>query len=104
MSYLLFLDDERFPPGTDESEWIVCRNVDDAKLAIQERGMPETMSLDHDLGEDRETGMDFCKWLVGFMLDENIDPKVLDFYVHSQNPIGAENMRSYLMNFIKTRG
>jgi hypothetical protein len=48
--------------------------------------------------------MDFAKWLVDYMLDNDIPVDLLAFRVHSQNPIGAENIRMYLNSFIANNG
>lgn len=92
----LFLDDERWPPK-DGRVWVIRRDFESAKEAIIERGLPAFISFDHDLG-DGPTGYDFSHWLVEYMLDNNLKFN-FDFYVHSQNPIGAENIRNLLTNF-----
>jgi hypothetical protein len=58
--------------------------------------MPKFVSFDHDLGPRRVTGMDFARWLIGYVMDKEVDVSDFDFYVHSQNPVGAENIRSYM--------
>lgn len=97
MTYRLFLDDERFPPSSwDSTDFIICRSYDEAIEVIQERGCPEYMSLDHDLGEEK-TGYDFVKTFSNWVQSESVDlPANFNFYVHSQNPIGAENIRKYM--------
>lgn len=97
MSYKLFLDDLRKPP--DES-WVVVRSVKDFIKVIEEKGMPDVISFDHDLGTESygvlaPTGMDAAKWLVE---KELIPKKVI---VHSANPTGAENIKRLLENWIK---
>jgi len=91
--YRLFLDDERDPPS-DGQEWIVVRTFDAAIAYVAANGMPGFISFDHDLGEEK-TGYDFAKWLVDW-LEENHIPPEFDYYVHSQNPVGAANIESYL--------
>lgn len=83
----LFLDDVRDPPSLD---WTVVRSFDEFVQHIERHGVPELMSLDHDLGEDVPTGMDCAKWLV-----EN-RRVVHDFRVHSANPVGRANIMSLL--------
>lgn len=93
MSYKLFLDDERFPIGPD---WCIVRSFDQAVACVLERGLMEFISFDHDLGAGKN-GMDFAKWLGEYMLDlERFDADRFDFYVHSQNPTGAANIREYM--------
>lgn len=95
----LFLDDERFPPR--EGDWYIARSVEEAKLFVINFGLPKQLSLDHDLGEGVETGYDFVKWLVEQDLNGILNLKdVSDFYVHSQNPVGAANMNSYWNNYV----
>ena len=58
------------------------------------------LDLDHDLGEEEEgynelsrTGYDVCKWMVetGF--------PTCYFHIHSQNAVGAANMRQLLTHY-----
>ena len=56
-----------------------------------------TLFLDHDLNEyDQEgrevTGYDFCRWLS----DQSIN-RDIQIIIHSVNPIGADNMKCYLI-------
>ena len=101
--YYLFLDDERYPTDitdVDLSLFRIARNFDDAVWYIRTFGMPGWISFDHDLGAPaNRTGMDFAKWLVDYMIDNDIPADLLRFDVHSQNPIGAENIRSYLNQY-----
>lgn len=90
----LFLDDERDPPN-DGRDWIIARNFSEAAALINSRGLPNHMSLDHDLGEGHMTGYDFVKYVVEVMI-ENGMPEDFTFNVHSMNPIGAKNILEYL--------
>jgi len=96
----LFLDDERFP-ADDDREWKIARSVGQAKAMIEENGLPYYMTLDHDLGEDL-TGYDFVKWFVEHLMNYELE-WTGTFYVHSQNPIGKQNMESYLDSYLRTR-
>ena len=112
----LFLDDERTPIEGEswvlpyhvneypiDNIWIVARSFEDAVNCIISYGQPYYISFDHDLGESSKTGMDFAKWLVDYILDNlQLLPKDFDFYVHSQNPIGAANIRSYMNQYLST--
>ena len=99
MTYKLFIDDERFPPD-DGTNWTVVRTSDDA-LKLCKLDCPSFISFDHDLGGD-DTSMVFLHAWIDWMLDNQISlPKDFDFYVHSQNPIGAENIRNLLTSFKK---
>lgn len=101
----LYLDDLRDP--TDES-FVIARTFTEAKELIRQFGIPLYISFDHDLGEDNEgnplpSGYDLAKWIVEMDMDENTDLwiySVFEFNVHSMNPVGAENIRHYLRNYL----
>jgi hypothetical protein len=124
MGYNLFLDDVRQPqaccnyvypvqdrPLYHQLEWEIVRNYEDFVLLIQDKGLPELVSFDHDLAEihyvpgtwtegfvyQEKTGYDCAKWLVDYCL-ENKTP-LPKFLSHSMNPIGRERILSLLTNF-----
>lgn len=91
MGYKLFIDDERFPVGTG---WVIARCFIEAKIIVSLDGIPDYISFDHDLGPDGLSGADFANWMIDHMLiNEMLFPASFDYYVHSQNPIGADNIR-----------
>lgn len=93
----LFIDDERYPPG-DGADWHVARSSTHAKVFVVMHGIPNFISFDHDLG-GQDTTMNFVNWLGNYMIDNNLRlPADFDFYVHSQNPVGATNLKSKLLN------
>jgi hypothetical protein len=101
--YYIFLDDDRFPPN-DDKLWVIIRKFEDFIWHIERHGLPEFISFDHDIrdfkdGEER-TGYTCAKWLVEHMMDNNIDKRI-DFFVHSQNPEGAKNIKGLLNNWNK---
>jgi hypothetical protein len=98
MKWKLFLDDERYPI---DNNWVIARNINDAIWYINNYGMPFFISFDHDLGNFKQSGMDFAKWFVNYILDNNISLNKFDFYVHSQNPVGAENIKSLIDELVK---
>jgi hypothetical protein len=103
MQYSLFLDDERFPPRKNAvGEWIIARSLDEVKTTIQKHGFPSFVSFDHDLG-DGPTGMDVAKYLVDLDMDQGLMPDEFAYYVHSQNPIGAANIRGYLDGYLRIK-
>jgi hypothetical protein len=124
MTWNLFLDDERHPEDVTWApcfvqekyrveEWIISRSYDDAMSQILNRGFPRFVSFDHDLGETHaKTGYDLAKQLVenDIMSGDYEDlehqrfPKEFNFYVHSQNPIGKQNIEAYLNNYMKYKG
>jgi len=129
----LFLDDLRVPLDCPKAHYMVYRKIDlkiyneDWVIVrshgqfvkwIQENGLPDLISFDHDLGDDsnlkgilpieewfdlennREyTGMDSAKWLVNYCMDNDL--KLPEFVVHSANPAGYENINGLLDSYIK---
>jgi hypothetical protein len=81
VSYKLWLDDLR--PSPDDM-WIVIRSYSNFVKCIEERGLPEFISFDHDLGEG-PTGYDCAKWLV----DKEC---LVEYTVHSANIVGRSNI------------
>lgn len=94
MTYKLFVDDERFPAG-DIAEWVICRTSKEAIKYVKKNGMPSFISFDHDLGGE-DTAMKFVDWLVSELLNLDSPNVPFDYYVHSQNPIGAKNIKDKL--------
>ena len=129
MGYKIFLDDQRNPvhclgymqnrigrknPIYLENEWVICRNYTCFVNTIEEMGLPEFVSFDHDLSDKiwtpedsyddyrEKTGYECAKWLVNYCLDHK--KPVPDFAVHSLNPSGAERIMSYLKQSEKWTG
>lgn len=104
LKYKLFIDDERFPPADDPcARWVIVRNLNEAQHAILTMGFPVFISWDHDLGADTPSGFDIAKWIVDYDLDYNVIPADFDFYVHSQNPVGAGNIEGLLRGYLKQK-
>ena len=117
-----FIDEEkRVPIGNDKwnINWVL--NYEQFVQWIEIYGLPDAISFDHDLADEHytpeyfwddyeeskkfqewrgktyqeKTGMDCAKWLVDFCMDNKVElPK---FYVHSANPVGADNIRGLLI-------
>lgn len=102
MAWQLFLDDERFP---SDGEWIICRTVKNAITLCEVMGCPTYISFDHDLGENLQTGKDFANWLVEKDMDSQrtFIPMSFDYTVHSQNPIGTDNIKFFLAQYLTER-
>ena len=93
--YCLFLDDWRMPEDCFEymhlpeyitENWEIVRNYDEFVKAIQEKGIPDTVSFDHDLGLEHyqhninpnnnidynqyqeKTGYHCAKWLIYYCM------------------------------------
>ena len=97
--YHMFLDDERDPPD-DDQKWLVVRSVNAAKAYVREYGIPQFVSFDHDLGKGG-TGMEFVHFLINTDMDSD-QPLMEDFdwYIHSQNPIGLQNINGILASYL----
>lgn len=120
MKYL-FLDDKRNPKdvtwtliggvGYWGADWNIVRSYDEAVAWVTEHGFPDVISFDHDLGllhyandySVGKTGYDFAKWLVNYDMDTNSMPSNFSFTVHSKNPIGADNIRNFLNNYMSNK-
>lgn len=121
--YHLFLDDERAPHRVTwvtlpMGPWVVVRNYDHFVKYITQYGLPKFVTFDHDLSTEHyvqgasgttptyenykeKTGYDCAKWLVEYCIKHNLD--FPEYQVHSMNPIGAENIRSYIESYKKSK-
>jgi hypothetical protein len=93
----IYLDDIRNPPASLPGRWTVVRRVWIMKLILwlssRTFSFVTHVSLDHDLGE-QPTGYDLCKWMAAHKAwpSKNV-------YVHSMNPVGANNMASVINRY-----
>ncbi|MDE0008445.1 MAG: hypothetical protein OXS50_09215 [Gammaproteobacteria bacterium] len=103
MAYTMFIDDLRDPPT--QGGWdVVARSYDAVFECIARRGCPKVVSFDHDLGAEVPSGYDIVKRLVEMDLDGDLQlPDGFEFHVHSMNPVGAENIRTLLSNYIDSK-
>lgn len=126
-----FLNLEGKMPQDENGDWYNVNwvlNYEQFTQWIEIFGLPDAISFDHDLADEHytpeyfwdnydeskkyqewkskhykeKTGMDCAKWLVDYCLDNKKTlPKI---YVHSANPVGSDNIRSLLTNFVKHCG
>ena len=93
----LFLDDIRNPTdkyqGLMSQHWVIARSSEEAKTLVVANGMPELLSLDHDLGGD-DTSMIFLNWLAREY--HNGEDPIPGYFIHSSNPVGSLNMIAFL--------
>jgi len=94
-----------------KEQWQIVRSYDEFVEWILKYGLPDVISFDHDLADEHyafagnynvfryETGYDAAKWLCKYCKDNN--KPLPQCYVHSMNPVGADNIRHYLENFKK---
>ena len=90
----LYLDDVRNPKTKG---WTIVRNYEEFVKHIEENGLPEEISFDHDLGEDIKTGYDCAKWLCNYCWTNGIP--IPTYNVHSANPVGRDNIIGILKSF-----
>ena len=140
MSYNLFLDDLRKPEhayiypkrngagliietqslkhvsNVDNDNWIVVRNYDDFVKTIEEKGLPDVVSFDHDLHEEHikhyysvtektgiieygnlkiKTGKHCAEYFVQ-KYKELCPPYIPHVYVHRANQWGAQEIKNTL--------
>ena len=96
MEYNMFIDDERYPP-MDGSVWVIVRTSQQAIDWITSNGYPSFISFDHDLGGD-DTSMRLVNWIIDDCLNMGMNIP-FKWYVHSQNPIGRDNINGKLTAF-----
>jgi hypothetical protein len=120
--YNIFLDDVRIPTRVT---WVnipvnkcytVVRNYNDFIDLITAKGLPKYVCYDHDLASchygdglsngnipydnyEEKTGYDCAKWLVAYCSEKNV--KHPPYIVHSLNPIGKQNIESYIESYNK---
>lgn len=97
-------------PKPNKLVWVL--NYEQFVQWIEKFGLPDIISFDHDLADQHytpeeyqdaqnyteKTGLDCAKWLVDYCIDNK--KKMPTFYVHSANPVGADNIRGLLNNYI----
>lgn len=106
----LFLDDERKVEDVyknGEKKFVVAKSSAEAINLVKKYGMPTYMSLDHDLGVD-DTTMNFLRWLANENPDLVIGGKkfsnqIPSYKVHSANPVGTQNIISFMNSWEKTK-
>jgi hypothetical protein len=128
MKTALYLDDVRTPTDTIPGyhPWNVVRNYEEFTNWILVNGIPDLISFDHDLAAEHindyfsqvasqgyqhpnydkyeeKTGLDCAKWLVDLI---QANPKLVlkSCSVHSHNPVGANNIHSFINGFKKHMG
>ncbi|OJJ22814.1 hypothetical protein BKI52_00240 [marine bacterium AO1-C] len=107
MGYNLFLDDlrtvEMVYDDPTKYNFVVVRTYRAFVECIQANGLPDFISFDNDLGLDAEgevapDGYAAAKWLV---YESGLDLSKLQYYVHSANPVAAEQIRGLLDNYLR---
>ena len=122
MNYNLFLDDFRNPkdvynylrqPIYISVDWEIVRNYDEFVKIIQEKGIPNTISFDHDLADEHymqrleydqyieKTGYHCAKWLIYYCID-NKKELPTTILIHSMNFAGSQNIQSLFDSYYKS--
>ncbi len=111
----IFLDDIRIPNMShndergisvlsDTNKWIITRDYKSfTKIIDNEFDNIELISFDHDLAcydddGNELTGKDAVNYVVDYCMDNN--KKFPDWYVHSDNTAGRENIIKTILNFL----
>jgi len=127
--YNLFLDDMRVPqdvfnytgnPIFLKEDWVIVRSYDEFVKYIEEKGLPEMVTFDHDLADvhygvqdhvdqdyydlcEEKTGYHCALWMINYCLDNELKlPKRV--YIHSMNGPGARNINSLFTTYEKVYG
>jgi hypothetical protein len=111
-------------PSYDKNDKIVwVKNYEQFVNYIEKNGLPNQISLDHDLGSEnfvynvkktrtnpfgkmigqrvRKSGYDCCKWLIDYCQDNDKNLIDVKFTFQTSNVVGKENMSTLLINFNK---
>ncbi len=118
----LFLDDVRTPEMVfmntidpiyeNNNEWVIVRSFNEFVSYIEENGLPEFISFDHDLDFEHyklenqqdinyekmeiKTGFHAAQWLVNYCSNNKL--KLPNYKVHSMNMVGKRNIEQLLNN------
>ena len=118
----LFLDDVRTPEMVfmntidpiyeNNNEWVIVRSFNEFVSYIEENGLPEFISFDHDLDFEHyklenqqdinyekmeiKTGFHAAQWLVNYCSNNKLN--LPNYKVHSMNMVGKRNIEQLLNN------
>jgi len=102
VSYAIFLDDTRDPPGRMHGEHTkirIARSFEQFNVLLMRYGCPRFISFDYDLGpvDVNPSGVACAKLLIELVLDNYLAlPDDFAFAVHSMNPDGAARINSLM--------
>jgi len=104
-------------------EWEVVRTYFDFVEYMNDNGVPDVVSFDHDLADEHyssdmydknniynslypsfkeKTGYDCAKWLCDYCVENKLP--LPEYFIHSMNPVGRENILSTLKSCEKVLG
>lgn len=106
-------------PMYNKEKWEIVRNYHEFVAWIEKNGLPDIVSFDHDLAPEHyappehwdgkyeewvmsqdmkeKTGYHCAVWLCDYCMGHDLP--LPEYYIHSANPVGAENIESYLNQF-----
>ena len=119
MKKVLWLDDLRDPSQGQFKTWLNLafgehldvtwvKSYDEFVRYFKHNEMPYAISFDHDISSfeltddldpNEKTGLDCAKWIVDYCMNNAV--RLPKYFVHSANPVGRENIQSYLDNYLK---
>lgn len=117
MTYKLFLDDFRKPEEAYKmtndpvylEEWIICKKYQKFIDCIEEKGLPEIISFDHDLSARMysgrisyremkvKSGYHCAIWLIEYCKENQLP--LPEYKIHTVNKLGYENILKILESF-----
>ena len=112
MTWNLFIDDERMPTDVtwgshefyQQFPWTIARTKQRVMELIAMYGFPDFVSFDHDLSSNEPTGKDIANWMIEVDLDGTYRiPADFQFYVHSRNPVGKQNIEGLFNSYLEQR-
>jgi hypothetical protein len=99
-----FLDDEREPVLSDDRHWVIFRRGEDLIAMLKHTasdGLPDGIAFDHDLGNGM-TGHDTAKAILEMVMDGELRVfEDFQYEIHSQNPIGVQNIRGTMSDIFR---
>jgi len=77
--------------------WEIVNSYNDFINWIEQNGLPDLISFDHDLEEARKRGIDAAKWLVNYCMEKDL--ALPQYIIPFMNPVGAENIKALFENY-----
>jgi hypothetical protein len=106
MLIILWLDDARDPSDKRWASFLPKKPFDEIVWAqsyeefvnwISANGLPSHICFDHDINSNDVNGVDACKWLIQYCMDNEC--KLPSYSIHTANIVGGANMRALLKCF-----
>jgi len=102
---VLYIDDERIPSDKEllrkDVVFVIARTEWQAIAFIERYGIPNEIRFDHDLGDGGES-INVVNWMIDSVLNNELSfPIKFEYSVHSQNPVGAENIKGKMNGILR---